>query len=49
MNGDKKTGISIMKIEEKLDTGPVLVLKELEIDENTYFWRILSNNFLYRR
>ena len=34
MNGDKKIGISIMKIEEKLDSGPVLVSKELELDQN---------------
>ena len=27
MNGDKKIGVSIMKIEEKLDSGPVLVSK----------------------
>ena len=31
MNGDKKIGISIMKIEEKLDSGPVLVLKRIRI------------------
>ena len=29
MNGDKKIGVSIMKIEEKLDSGPVLVSKEI--------------------
>ena len=34
MNGDKKIGISIMKIEEKLDSGPVLVSKEFELDKN---------------
>ena len=34
MNGDKKIGISIMKIEEKLDSGPVLSSKELELDIN---------------
>ena len=27
MNGDKKIGVSIMKIEEKLDSGPVLASK----------------------
>ena len=32
MNGDKKIGVSIMKIEEKLDSGPVLVSKELELN-----------------
>ena len=34
MNGDKKIGVSIMKIEEKLDSGPVLVSKEFELDQN---------------
>ena len=33
MNGDKKTGVSIMKIEEKLDSGPVLVKKEIELNQ----------------
>ena len=34
MNGDKKIGVSIMKIEEKLDSGPVLTSNELELDQN---------------
>ena len=34
MNGDKKIGVSIMKIEEKLDSGPVLASKEFELDKN---------------
>ena len=34
MNGDKKIGVSIMKIGEKLDTGPVLQSKEIELDQN---------------
>lgn len=34
MSGDKKIGVSIMKIEEKLDSGPVLASKELELDQN---------------
>ena len=34
MNGDKKVGVSIMKIEEKLDSGPVLASKEIELDQN---------------
>ena len=34
MNGDKKIGVSIMKIKEKLDRGPVLTSKELELDQN---------------
>ena len=35
MNADKKIGVSIMKIEEKLDTGPILASRELELDQNT--------------
>ena len=34
MNGDEKIGISIMKIEEKLDSGPVLEKKELKLNQN---------------
>ena len=34
MNEDKKIGVSIMKIEEKLDAGPVLSAKEIELDKN---------------
>ena len=34
MNEDKKIGVSIMKIEEKLDSGPVLASKEIELDQN---------------
>ena len=29
MNGDRKTGISIMKVQEKLDSGPVMASREL--------------------
>ncbi len=35
MNGDKKIGVSIMKIEENLDSGPILASKEFELDENS--------------
>ena len=34
MNQDKKIGVSIMKIEEKLDTGPILRSRELELDKD---------------
>ena len=34
MNGDKKTGVSIMKIEEQLDSGPILASEELELNHN---------------
>ena len=35
MNRDKKIGVSIMKIEEKLDSGPILVKKELTLDQKS--------------
>jgi len=34
MNKDKKIGVSIMKIEEKLDSGPVLTSEGFELDQN---------------
>ena len=34
MNEDKKIGVSIMRIEEKLDSGPILVSKELKLNQN---------------
>ena len=34
MNNDQKIGVCIMKIEEKLDSGPILASKELELDKN---------------
>jgi len=40
MNGDKNIGVSIMKIEEKLDSGPVLTSKEFELDKNATYGEI---------
>ena len=37
---DKKIGISIMKIEEKLDSGPVLISKEFILDKNATYGEI---------
>tara|TARA_Y100000590_G_scaffold255891_1_gene287407 strand:+ start:8636 stop:9550 length:915 start_codon:yes stop_codon:yes gene_type:complete len=37
MNRDKKIGLSIMKIEEKLDSGPILTKKEFDLDKSTTF------------
>ena len=37
MNGDTKTGVSIIKIVEKLDSGPVLSVKELDLDQNVTY------------
>ena len=35
MAGDKETGISIMQMEEGLDTGPVLTSESINIEDNT--------------
>jgi len=40
MNGDKNTGISIMKIVEKLDSGPILKTKELQLDQSKTYGEI---------
>ena len=40
MNQDKKIGVSIMKVEEKLDTGPVLTSKEMELNKNSTYGEI---------
>ena len=37
MNGDKKTGVSIMKIEEKLDCGPIIASREIELDTSATY------------
>ncbi|OGH10277.1 MAG: hypothetical protein A2152_01720 [Candidatus Levybacteria bacterium RBG_16_35_6] len=34
LNGDKKTGVSIIKLDEKMDHGPILWQKEEEIKED---------------
>ena len=40
MNGDTKTGVSIMRIEEKSDGGPVLSAQELDLDQTTTYGEI---------
>ncbi len=37
MNGDKMTGVSVMKLEEKLDSGPVMALSQLKLDSNSTY------------
>lgn len=34
LNGDKETGISIMLIDEKLDNGPIFIIKRINIENN---------------
>ena len=40
MNGDKKIGVSIMKIKEELDSGPVLTTSELDLNQNVTYGEI---------
>ena len=40
INADKKIGVTIMKIVEKLDSGPILVSKELELIQNQTYGEI---------
>ena len=40
MNGEKKIGVSIMKIEEKLDSGPVLSSEEIQLNQNLTYGEI---------
>ncbi|MCB0308072.1 MAG: methionyl-tRNA formyltransferase [Bdellovibrionales bacterium] len=34
MNGDKRTGVSVMKIVRELDAGPTMLKKDIDIDKN---------------
>ena len=34
LNGDKKTGISIFKLNEEMDAGPIIVCESIKIDKN---------------
>ena len=43
MNGDEKTGISIMKIEDGLDEGPIYLQSEIEIGLNDNFEDVYAN------
>jgi methionyl-tRNA formyltransferase len=37
LNGDKKTGVSIMLLDEEMDHGPILAQKEVSINPDEYF------------
>ena len=43
MNGDKTTGISIMKVVEQVDHGPVYLQSEIKIDENDNYENVHNN------
>lgn len=45
LNGDKKTGITIIKIDEKVDHGSILAQKEIQIDENETSEALLEKLF----
>ncbi|MFH0854384.1 MAG: methionyl-tRNA formyltransferase [bacterium] len=40
LNGDKKTGVTIMMMDEKMDHGPILAQEEKNIDEKQNFDRL---------
>ncbi len=37
LKGDKKTGVSIIKLDEKMDAGPILVQAEIDLVENAKY------------
>lgn len=37
LSNDKHTGVTIMKVDEKLDSGPIILSKKIEIKENDNF------------
>ena len=43
MNMDEETGISIMKINEELDTGPIMMTEKLKITKNCNFEKLNQN------
>ena len=40
MNGDKKIGVSIMKVQEKLDSGPVMASREIELNSSSTYGEV---------
>ena len=54
VNGDKKTGISIIKLTEKLDAGPIILQEEVQVEETTnkenltnHLLKIGTKNLIY--
>ena len=45
LNGDKTTGISIFKLDEQIDHGPLIYQKEIEIPEDDYTDKLLTKLF----
>ena len=48
MNCDKETGISIMKIEEELDAGPILLKSKIEITKNNNYEELSNKMSKFR-
>ncbi len=40
LNGDEKTGVTIMRLSEKMDAGPIIIQKEVKIDEKETFKKL---------
>lgn len=45
LNGDKKTGVTIIKLDEEVDHGPILAQEELEISEHETSESLLKKTF----
>ena len=46
LNGDKKTGVTIIKMDEKMDHGPILITKEIGLTGQEDFLTLI--NFLFQ-
>ena len=42
-NGDKRTGVTIMKVVEKLDAGPMLISKSIDLNKNMTTGEVTDN------
>lgn len=40
LNGEKKSGITIIKLTKEVDAGPILIQKEIEVDENDNYTKL---------
>ena len=45
LNGDKKTGVTIIKMDQEVDHGPILAQKEIEINDNDTSETLLKKTF----
>ncbi len=45
LNGDKRTGVSIIKIDEEVDHGPIIAQKEIEINDSDTSESLLKKTF----